>query len=151
MQCHVVICIVATNCLCLCLQGKDGAISQSAMTCVHAGLQDGVKVACEKAGAPVYKLAEQPDYKLLYQLYCTKSVARSDNNSDNVHLSMTADDLTRMCHQLLASDSREHMRDLAMILYQFATVSRGDDVRPRSLSELMVRYLKAVGEYTGQQ
>jgi hypothetical protein len=59
---------------------------------------------------------------------------------------MTADNMIEICHLLLGSPDKEDMRNLAMIQYQFATVSRGDDVRPRRLSELMVRYLKSVGE-----
>lgn len=117
------------------------------MNGVHAALQDGVNHACEINGTPAYKLAEQPGYGTCYQLYCKKSAARSGADSgNNVHLSMTADDLSQMCDDLVASDNKEDMRNLAMILYQFATVSRGDDVRPRKLSELMVRYLKSVGE-----
>jgi hypothetical protein len=117
------------------------------MNGVHAALQDGVNHACEVSGTSAYKLAKQPDYGTCYELYCKKSAARSSaNNSDSVHLSMTADDLFQMCEELVASGSKEDMRNLAMILYQFATVSRGDDVRPRKLSELMVRYLKSVGE-----
>jgi hypothetical protein len=120
------------------------------MNGVHAALQDGVNHACEVSGTTAYKLAKQPDYGTCYELYCKKSAARpSGNNSDNVHLSMTADDLIQMCEELLASDSKEDMRNLSMILYQFATASRGDDVRPRTLSELMVRYLKSVGESFG--
>ena len=119
----------------------------SSMTPVHAALQDGVRTACEEAGRPVYLLAEQPDYKLVYAVHCKKSVSRADSsNSDSVHLSMTADDLIKMCHLLLGSEDKEDVRNLAMMLYQFATVSRGDDVRPRTLDELMVRFLKSVGE-----
>ena len=110
-------------------------------------LQDGVNHACKVSGTPVYRLADQPDYEGYYQLYCKKSAARSSGqSSDNVHLSMTADDLNAICQQLLESDSTEDIRNLALILYQFATVSRGDDVRPRKLAELMVRYLKSMGE-----
>lgn len=119
----------------------------SSLNGVHAALQDGVNHACKVSGTPAYKLAEQRDYEGYYQLYCKKSAARSSGqNSDNVHLSMTADDLIAICANLLKSDDKEDIRNLAMILYQFATVSRGDDVRPRKLSELMVRYLRTVGE-----
>jgi hypothetical protein len=135
------------NCHCQ-LQAKEGA-QLSSLNGVHAALQDGVNHQCKVSGVPAYRLAEQPDYETYYQLYCKKSAARSSaqGSSDSVHLSMTADNLTEICQRLLASDSKEDIRNLALILYQFATVSRGDDVRPRLLSELMVRYLKSVGEF----
>jgi hypothetical protein len=128
----------------LCLQAAEGSLAS--MNGVHAALQFHVSEACFIQGTRDYKLAEQADYKSAYQLYCKKSAARSSSQDGSVHLSMTADDLTNMCHKLLASDDKDDMRNLAMILYQFSTVSRGDDVRPRKLSELMVRYLNGVGE-----
>jgi hypothetical protein len=127
-----------------CLQVKGEKIAS--MNGVHAALQDGVKHACTCSGRPVYNLREQPDYGVVYALYCRKSAARSDQSDESVHISMSADDLVNMCHGLLDSAEKEDMRNLAMILYQYATVSRGDDVRPRKLSELMVRYMKSVGE-----
>jgi hypothetical protein len=127
------------------VQAKGSQLSS--MNGVHAALQDGVNHACKVSGNPAYRLSAQPDYEGYYQLYCKKSAARSSGqSSDNVHLSMTADDLIAICEQLLESDDKEDIRNLSLILYQFATVSRGDDVRPCKLSELMVRYLKSVGE-----
>lgn len=129
----------------LCVQGKGDKLSR--LNGVHASLQDGVNDACSRAGTQPYKLTAHPDYEGYYKLYCTKSASRSSGqNSDSIHLSMTADNMIEICDLLLGSDDKEDMRNLAMMQYQFATVSRGDDVRPRKLSELMVRYLKSVGE-----
>jgi hypothetical protein len=133
------------HCSLLCVQSKGDKLSR--LNGVHAALQDGVNDACSRAGTQPYKLTAYPDYEGYYKLYCTKSAARSSTqNSDSIHLSMTADNMIEICHLLLGSPDKEDMRNLAMIQYQFATVSRGDDVRPRRLSELMVRYLKSVGE-----
>jgi hypothetical protein len=126
-------------------QGKDNKVAS--LTGVHAALQKKINFICSKAGTPVYELRGMGDYKLVYELYCRGSNVRADNaGSNSVHLSMTFDNLVDICHQLLESSEKEDIRNLALILYQFATVSRGDDVRPRRMSELMVRYLKSVGE-----
>lgn len=129
------------------LQAQDGKLGQSTMTVLHAAMQDYVTVKCEQAGKPPYDLREQADYRMVYKYHCTKTASRAEgNNSDTVHYNIGLDEYTNLCHTMLLSDKKEHLRNMAIILYQFSTVSRGDDVRPRRLNELMVRMQRAVGE-----
>jgi hypothetical protein len=118
------------------------------MVGVHAALQWAVDTACEACNPPkaAYKLQELGAYKLAYEVFCTKGGGRAPRGDTSPHMSMTRDNYVFLCHLLLASDSTESIRDLAMVPYQFATVGRGDDVRPRSLADLVVRFVQAVGE-----
>jgi hypothetical protein len=90
----------------------------------------------------------QGDYCLIYDTYCSKSAARKDLDDDSspIYTAYTRDDHVFACHGLLSSTDANANRDLAMILYQVATVARGDDVRPRRLCQMDVRVMDAIGE-----
>jgi hypothetical protein len=49
-------------------------------------------------------------------------------------------------HTLLSSTDATANRDLAMILMQIATVSRGDEVRSKKANQMDARKIDAAGE-----
>lgn len=84
-------------------------------------------------------------YMQLYQSIMARDASRA-LRTEVVHVSLTRDDYLRGMSLKLASEAWQDARDLSMFSYQAATVSRGDDVRPRLLRELGWRILASVGK-----
>jgi len=89
----------------------------------------------------------QGDYSAIYDTHCTKSASRQDaEDSSTINLEFTRDDYVRACHHYLGSTHANANRDLSMMTYQTATVSRDDEVRPRRLCQMDTRVMDAIGE-----
>ena len=116
---------------------------------LHAALQDYVNCCCREVGLPQFELARLPTYAMVYADKCSKlGMRRGDGGRRYIapNMSFTRESLYKMCRTLLAGRDPLDARNLSIILYQIATVARGDDVRPRKLIELSLRYMAAIGE-----
>lgn len=147
----------ALLCCCCCmfpawlwLQPKGDVPGVSSCKQMHSALQDHVSRCCSEAGLPCFTLALLPGYEMVFKAYCTKggkgTAAGGGRRFIAPNMAFTREALFKMCLKLLRCNKSISARNLSIILYQIATVSRGDDVRPRKLLELALRHMAAIGK-----
>uniref|UniRef100_A0A383V4K5 Uncharacterized protein n=1 Tax=Tetradesmus obliquus TaxID=3088 RepID=A0A383V4K5_TETOB len=112
---------------------------------MHSALQQLVDDSCRRAGKAPWILRDAQGYELVFKAHCSRKGDKGAAAGPHVHVSFTRDDYLRGCELLLASSDPLDARTLSLTTYQAATVSRGDDVRPRHLAELSWRFLGSVG------
>lgn len=136
----------ACHAACVQASSASGELLRDAAVNMHSALQQLVDDSCRRAGKAPWILRDAQGYELVFKAHCSRKGHKGAAAGPHVHVSFTRDDYLRGCELLVASSDPLDARTLSLTTYQAATVSRGDDVRPRHLAELSWRFLGSVGE-----